>query len=241
METSRLSVNRWTIARVLGALSLLLVVASIGGQLWRFLIGEKHLRVLVNVVSLDRERSLPTFFSVLLLVLASLLLALIAVLVGKLKQPDLSKWALLSFGFLFMAFDENYAVHERLILPVRALLGDEDLGIFYFAWVVPGILLVLALGAFFLRFLWRLPAATRLTIIRAATLYLGGAIGVEMIGGAYFKMRGDDLTYAMITTVEESLEIAGLIVFLYALLGYIADRYGEVSFRFVRVHEGRHH
>jgi hypothetical protein len=32
----------------------------------------------------------------------------------------------------------------------------------------------------------------------------------------------------MIATVEESCEMAGVIVFIYALLRYLADNYGEV-------------
>ena len=34
----------------------------------------------------------------------------------------------------------------------------------------------------------------------------------------------------MIATVEESCEMAGVIVFIYALLRYLADTYGEVRF-----------
>lgn len=67
----------------------------------------------------------------------------------------------------------------------------------------------------------------------AATLYLGGAIGVEMAGGRYAELHGtNNWTYSMIVTVEESLEIAGLIVFIWALLKYCTDNYKEVRFRF---------
>jgi hypothetical protein len=67
----------------------------------------------------------------------------------------------------------------------------------------------------------------------AAILYIGGAIGVELIGGRYAELHGEEnWTYSMITTVEESLEMAGLIVFIWALLEYCADNYKEVRFRF---------
>ena len=36
----------------------------------------------------------------------------------------------------------------------------------------------------------------------------------------------------MIPTVEESLEMAGVIIFIWALLKYIAENYKEVRFRF---------
>ena len=41
---------------------------------------------------------------------------------------------------------------------------------------------------------------------------------MEMVGGYYVDVGGVDITYKMLTTVEETLEIAGLIVFLHALL-----------------------
>ncbi len=67
----------------------------------------------------------------------------------------------------------------------------------------------------------------------AAILYIGGAIGFEMIQGRYSELHGEDnLMYNMIAAVEESLEFAGVIVFIYALLKYIADNYKEVRFQF---------
>ena len=67
----------------------------------------------------------------------------------------------------------------------------------------------------------------------AATLFIGGAIGIELVGGRYVELHGrENVTYSMIATLEESLEMAGVIVFIYALLKYIADNYKEVQFRF---------
>ena len=40
----------------------------------------------------------------------------------------------------------------------------------------------------------------------------------------------DNLTYSMMVTVEESLEMGGVILFIWALLVYIADNYKEVRF-----------
>jgi hypothetical protein len=134
-----------------------------------------------------------------------------------------------------MAADEVASFHERLIAPMRELWGGQDLGVFYFAWVVPGMLLVLVLGLCYLRFLANLPAKTRFAFLAAAALFLGGAIGMELVGGWYAESHGlNTLTYATITTVEEGLEMAGAIVFIRALLVYLADTYAEVRFRFVR-------
>lgn len=231
MAINQISLNPSAIARVLGAVAFLLVFASIGGQLARFVFGHNYVKGLVPLFDVDGEQNIPTFFSVLLMFFAALLLAVIALLNGKQTTPHVSKWAILSFGFLFMAYDEAFQVHEELISPVRTLLGDGNLGVFYFAWVIPGIALVLVLTLFFLRFLLHLPATTRRTFLMAATLYIGGAIGFELIGGRYAELHGyENLTYSMITTVEESLEMAGVIIFIWALLVYIADNHKEVRF-----------
>lgn len=217
---------------MLGALAFFLVLASITGQFLKFALGHDTLRRLILLFYIDAEQNIPTYYSVLLMLIAALLLAVIAILNAKQTVPHVAKWAILSFGFLCMAFDEAFQVHERLISPVRALLGDSTLGVFYFAWVIPGMALVLVLGLYFLRFLLHLPATVRFRFLMAATLYIGGAIGVELIGGYYAELHGkQNWTYSMIATVEESLEMAGLIVFIWSLMKYCADNYKEVRVR----------
>jgi cellulose synthase/poly-beta-1,6-N-acetylglucosamine synthase-like glycosyltransferase len=217
-------------AGVLGAVAYLLVLLSSAGQLLKYMLGHAFLPGLVSLFYVDIEHNIPTYFSALLLLCAALLVAVIANVNGKQRMPHVSKWVILSFGFLFMAFDEAFQVHERLNIPVGTLLGDGSLGVFYFAWVIPGIALVFVLGLYFLRFLLHLPATTRLSFLMAATLYIGGAIGVELIGSAHAELHGyENWTYSMIATLEESLEMAGLIVFIWALLDYCADKRSRIK------------
>jgi hypothetical protein len=235
MAINQISLTPSSIARGLGTVAFLLILASIGGQLMTYLAGHGRIYGLVWLFNLDREGNIPIAFSTLLLLFAALLLAVIAVLKRQQIGSRVLHWAILSFGFLFMAADEAFYFHERLITPVKKLLGDHNLGVFYFAWVIPGIALVFVLALLFLRFLLRLPAKTRLTFLMAATVYIGGAIGCELIGGRFAELHGQaNLTYAMITTVEESLEMAGVIIFIWALLVYIADNYKEVRYSGLR-------
>lgn len=221
----------------LGAIMCVLVLASIGGQFVKYVISDGALaghlgQGLVRLVDVDSEQNIPTYFSMLLLLFAAQLLAVITVLNRKQRRPYGVKWAILTIGFLFMAYDEAFQVHDKLTGPIKQVLGDQTLGIFYFAWVIPGIVLVFAVGAFFLKFLLFLPPADRFRFLAAAALYLAGAIGFEMIGGSYAKTHGiNNLTYSLITTVEESLEMTGLIVFIWALLNYYRDHYKEVVFK----------
>jgi hypothetical protein len=207
----------------LGAVAFLLVLLSIIGQFSKFMLEHTFLTELAPLFYVDMEHNIPTYFSVLLILLSALLLAVIAVLNSKHRIPHKSKWVILSFGFLLMAIDEAFQFHERLNIPVGSLFGDGSLGIFYFPWVIPGIGLVCALGLFFLRFILDLPAMTRFRFLMAATLYIGGAIGVELIGSQHAELYGyENWMYSMIVTLEEGLEMAGLIVFIWAILSYCA-------------------
>ena len=225
--------NASAVARVLGAVALVLLLASVAGQLVRFILEIDQLKRWIALFYLDGERNIPTYFSALLVLVAALLLAIIAVLGQRQNVPHATKWAVLSVGFLVMGFDEAFEFHERLISPIRGLLGDGNLSIFHFAWTLPAIALVFFLGLYFARFLLQLPANTRSRFCFAAALYLGGAIGIELIGGSYAKANGQQsLAFSMIATLEECLEIAGLIFFIWALIKFFADRYPEVQFRF---------
>jgi hypothetical protein len=137
---------------------------------------------------------------------------------------------------MYLAVDEAGRIHELLNRPTKELLGNLATGIFYFAWwVIPGVAITLVFGLSFLKFFIHLPLQIRLLVLLAAILYIGGAVGVELIGSRYAEQHGiENLTYNMITTLEETLEMAGVITFVRALLTYIETNYGEVRFRFER-------
>ena len=220
------------VTRALALAAALLVSASTLLQLSLHLTGQPHPFV-AKLFYVDTERNLPTAFSCLLLLFAALLLALVSVLEAQRGAP-LRHWVLLCLGFGLMTVDEAWSIHERAIEPLRALLGEEqDLGVLYYAWVVPGIVLVALLTVYFWRFLGRLPARTALAFAAAGAIYLGGAIGMELIGGRYDELYGvTNLGYVLIVTIEESLEMAGVIVFIWALLDYLRTHHRGVRLRF---------
>lgn len=226
--------------RVVGGLVVLaaiLIAANLAVLITDYLTGYdlKMVQRLVKVFSVDYELNAPAFFSTLILLFSSVLLAVITHFKREQRSPYVWYWTILSLGFLFMAFDEMASVHERLIEPMRTLLGGDNLGVLYFAWVVPAILLVLLLGVAFTRFWWNLPRQTRLYVAVAAALYLGGAIGIELLDGSYAEIHGKkNLTYTILSTVEETLEMAGIIVFIKALLDYIAENYRIITCHFAR-------
>lgn len=234
MAVNQISLNPSLVVRVLAAVTFLLALASIGGQLMVYLTRHDTVYGLVRLFNVNNEQNVPSFFSSFLLLVAGFLLALITLLKRKEAAANATYWAMLSIGFLYMAVDEAASIHELLNSPLRRLLSGVNLGAFSFPWVFCGMLVVVVLALVFARFLAHLPARTRLTFLIAGAIYLLGAIGFELIGGRYLTFRHGvpDLTLSVLETIEESLEMAGSIILVRGLLEYLVANYGEMRFRF---------
>lgn len=227
-----LTLPRRFITRLLVAVMLLLVVLAAIRIIAIFGFGYPYSFGAIAKVDFDWENNLPSYFSTLLLVIAAALLGLIYRHAAATDGKERRRWGLLALIFLAMSIDEASSMHELLIDPLRETLGLS--GIFYFAWVVVAIPVVAALGLYFLPFLFRLPSATRTRFILAGALYVGGALGLEFFGGYSYEAsdRGPSLVYDLTAHTEELLEMIGLIVFIDALLDYLARHVGRIELRF---------
>jgi hypothetical protein len=71
------------------------------------------------------------------------------------------------------------------------------------------------------RFLGNLPREVRTLFICAAGTYVIGALGGDLVGGHWYEAHGgDNLTYALMTQIEENLETAGISLGIVAVLTY---------------------
>lgn len=154
------------------------------------------------------------------MLLSSLLLASIATEKRCGRDPYRWHWAFLSFTFLMLSMDEAAEIHEVSIRPLRDFFDAG--GLFYFAWIIPAMVLVVLFGIAYLRFLGDLPRTTRYLFVSAAGIFLAGALGVEMLGGKYAEEHGhNNVVYVSYVHVEEFLELMGMVLFIYALLRYM--------------------
>ena len=215
----------------LWAVILLLMLAGFASLVSRHHLGHDQLMGLVPLFDLDSENSIPTLFNSLLMLLIAALLAMIA-RARKQRRQTCLLWIFLALVFLFLGIDESASIHERLNRPVREWLNTS--GAFLFAWIIPYGVLVLLLGVTYARFVLDMPSRPRRLLILAFSMYIAGAIGVEMIGALYYEAnRGDmDFTYGLITLVEEFLEMGGLATFVYCLMVYIDSVENGITVRF---------
>lgn len=181
-----------------------------------------------KVFNVDYEGNIPSFYSFLALLFSSLLLGVIAHAKNLESCRYKYHWKILSFIFLYLFVDEAIELHEQLIGPTRKLLNAT--GVLYFTWVVPMGFLVAIFLLSYSKFLFHLPVPTRKLFVAGCALYIGGAIGTELIGGYLASTTGmNSLPYFLLTNVEELLEMLGIVVFIHALISYIKTYLGGVS------------
>ncbi|PPC86285.1 MAG: hypothetical protein CTY37_06245 [Methylotenera sp.] len=185
---------------------------------------------LIPLFNLDSENNFPSFFSMLLLLFASLLLALICTFEKQRANLFFKHWIILALGFFYMAVDEIISLHESLSGPLQTLFGKNLPTIFHWTWVISGIFIVILTAIYFYKFVMQLPRRTAKIFVIAGFLYVSGAIGMELVGGHYAFYWGIySLEYIVWAIIEESLEIAGLVVFIFGLLDYIKDNFTEIK------------
>ncbi|MBW3628012.1 MAG: hypothetical protein KY464_01830 [Gemmatimonadetes bacterium] len=211
-------------ARVLGSIVVFLVLMSVVTE---------ATGVADQIFMLNAERNVPTYYSTFLLLISSALLALTATLKKRCADRYALRWLALSLIFLYMSVDEMVAFHEMTSPRVERFMTTT--GAFYYGSIVYTAALVLIVGTAFIPFLLHLPRKTRVLFAIAGCLYVGGALGLEMIGAIIDEASGTaGLSYRVVATVEETLELTGMVTFIYALLHYLSNDLHEARIQISR-------
>lgn len=200
---------------------------------WAVLIGAALLQDLAGwqgdariwVLDVDTEDSFYTWFSQLMLAAAAVLLWDTGRKTAAASGGFGAHWMTLGGFFMLLSVDEALSFHERLSSPVRSALDTS--GFLTFAWVIPAGLLCLVGFMALVPFLRQLPARVRALMILSAVMFLGGALGMELVGGWLFGDNDEALTtlsYRLAVVIEEGLEGLGVLVFLYSIMLYRRER-----------------
>lgn len=214
----------------------LLALAHFATQWLHLVRGNDTVYGLVEFFDLANEGNLPTFFSTWQLLLCAAVMGVIAIARTQQRDPFRWHWAMLSLLTLYLAVDEAAQIHELLIRPMQELMPRVATGLFYWAWVIPGLAGVVIAALAYLRFTFvALPRDIRWQLIIAASLFVIGAIGVEMFEAAFFQKHGQqNMTYATFVLVEETLELIGELIALNALIRHWRRDIGPVRLEAAR-------
>jgi hypothetical protein len=228
------------VALVLILVAVFLTLVSAVAQFIALSLGIANSRTF-GLLLVGEDESIPAWYSSIMLLFCSVLLAVIAYAKKVADDRYSLHWRVLSAIFLFLSVDEGIRIHEKMAPLGRLILEGAGLsdGFVIRAWVVPGAILVLIVALTYLRFLVALPQKTRNLFLLAGLLFVGGAIGMEMLSDFYVYLSGgvDNMSLGQIAIriaipyAEESLEMLGVIVFIYALMLHLSDQAEEVRIR----------
>src|SRR4051812_859217 len=149
-----------------------MVLLGLFRDVMRSFFGLDRMGGLGPLIDLDEEYNIPTLFSVVLLLLASVTSLLSCKLFSAETVSRKWGWYLLSAGFLAMAVDEFVGIHDRIGAIATELFGDEAFhGSFRFVWPIPALGLLIVLACIFIPFLRHMPLVLRRRQCLAGIIY----------------------------------------------------------------------
>ncbi len=239
---------------ILAGLLLLHAVVAVG-----HLVFHARLGAMTKLFDVDCEANVPTLFNVLLFfILAALFFLAGNMHQGRGRWP----WYLMAAILTFLGVDEGSQIHERFMNFTLRLMGDGDMrigemGWLFYAWILPYLIAGAALLMLLLPWLLRLEVRVRNGLLFSGFIYVLGAAGMEAYGGKVAEgllvalpqaedhawlpcdvyNPGDcflyaDAAYVTIYTIEETLEMTGLILCIGVMLRMLARHRVELTVRF---------
>ncbi len=176
-----------------------------------------------SLFRLQQEQSLPTWYSVVLLLGCGVVLLTISEWEMSRRGPRRTAWLVLGLIFVAMSIDEQVGFHET----TGAYLGTvvETGGFLQFAWVIPGSIFAAVVGLNYWRSFRSLPRLYLALFFGAGAIYVSGALFAEMLEG-FLVSKGYQTQVGWSNLLQDPLEMAGAAVFLYALLRYGVEQLG---------------
>jgi len=212
----------------LAVAALFSILGGLGEYSGEFLAGDP----LRSLRAFDFARgNVPTWFTSAAFLTCALLLLIIAAHTHRASLRAALLWGLLALLLLALSVNEIFAVEHSSLLDyasraLRLALGTDGLT----TLVVIGGGVSVAGVVLYSRFFLSLPAGTRRAFLVAGVVYLGGAIGLELASTLIVRLAGNhSLLYLTVSNIEELAEVAGVLIFLYALLAYIEQRIGPIT------------
>ena len=191
--------------RTLVIVAILLVCTHLALYCYHYL-SNKLPWLLRQLFDLDEENNLPTWFSHFLLLNNALALSIIA---GTLAQEKRYYWWALAIGFLILSIDEVAGLHETFHSAID------------FNWAIPAGILVAIIGIVFIPFLRSIERRLAILYITSGAIFISGALIIELLSE---DMKTKSLEYALATALEEGMEMAGALIFLWANLNILKSR-----------------
>ena len=187
--------------------------------------GQSH--GLLRMFDVSGESNVPEWYSVITLAFSSVLLIIIGLNRKELHDKFARYWLFMGFVFAFLSLDEGACIHEGVgsLMSAHVKTG----GALSYGWVIPWGIFTIGFALLYVRFLLSLPRKTAVLMVIAGAIYVGGALGMELVEGVLDEKFGAlSLTEVIMRDIEEWGEMGGILLFNYTLLSYLKDQVGPV-------------
>jgi hypothetical protein len=209
-----------TLFRWLTIVIAVLVAASLAGTISRLFLGHDNLRGLIPLFNVDAEANVPTWFSAAMLLFAALLLAIIWRAESARDGRFARHWGALAVIFAYLSADEGGHIHEVISTPLPVGEFMQNFG--GITWLALNGLGLVILCVAYRRFVFALPSDVLRLALASGLVFITGAVGVELATWISRRTDPNSVAVEFMPLFEESLEMLGAAIFIYALLLYIA-------------------
>ncbi len=202
-----------TLLLILLGIELLLVSAYI---LTHIIAPGPSLGPLRNFLDVDREVSIPTWFSsIQLFAVGAVLLPL-----ARRSKPLSAFLVLVALGFVFLSMDEAAAIHDKIYRSAQRLKLPLLEGVEYLIWMAAYLLvgmISLLIGYRPVLFVWNHHRREGVWIAAGGAIFVVGGIGIEIFTHYLYNIALD-AKFVLAVAAEEFFEMAGVSIMLYGFM-----------------------
>ncbi len=221
--TQRIPLGRWFFIAMAGIAT---VITTISGVLSLFEPDVYILNIIRYFFDVDRECNIPAWFSAGLWLVLGLTVFLVMLHTRRYRIG----WSIFALVAFVASIDEYARLHERLERFGKKMAAFLQVdGFLHWGWVIPGMIIVIAVAAVLIPLVIRLPHSVRNGILLAGFLFVLGAVGFETIGGLSRK-HDMPILYIVTQHIEEWLEMVGVTLAVSSVLGMIEFSHAEEGF-----------
>lgn len=222
-----IKVNPRKSAIILEIIAICLGFISMLGQSLEHWTNFKNIFGLVPLFNIYLTLSIPTIYSVLLLTILMLLLAMITS--KKYLEGDDYRyhWLALTIIAFYLSLNRGTHVHSLVIRPVFNAVKDlfQSLKITRLTLTVCLSFLVFLL--FYRKFFFSLPGKSRRLLIISAIVYI---IGFKNFGFPLNSLKEmENLNFDILVSVSKVLEMTGMTLLIYSFLDYVENVYSKIA------------
>lgn len=222
-----LRIQSQRIVRFLSVATVVITLLGLLRNIFEYVLDFEYGYNLLEIFNLNEEKNVPAIYSSLILLFSGVILYAISLHKKSPKDKYYRHWLCLSIIFFYLALDEAVSIHENL---EAQFLLDKDHILYDDSWVIVLSVLVAIFVLSYSKFLQHLPRVSRKMFVLSGFIYIFGCMGMEVVGSFTQEFYGKaSMVHAMATTIEEFLEMSGIVLFIHSLLSYLASLTSESS------------